>query len=179
MVLSLFVGGATLALATGCATGAGGAGGSPVHASISPDDARVDVARPGMLTFPNATVDDLWRVIPAAFQALGIPAGILDPANRVYGNDRVTEQRVADRPLRELFRCGSGGGLTRTTYRIQFGITAQPFPRRDGGAEVILETRATGRAMSANASGTTQCTSNGRLEMAFQETLESLLRGGQ
>lgn len=162
--------------AAGCAAGSGEHVGSQLSASTSDRDVRVDAALPGVLAFPDASVDDLWRVLPASFQALGIPAGILDARNRVYGNERVTESRVADKPLRDLFRCGSESSLARTQYRIQFGITAQPFPSGSGGAELRLQTAAMGRAVSASASGTTQCVSNGTLEMRFQEQIEVELR---
>jgi hypothetical protein len=168
--------GLLLLLASGCASGSPEYVGTPLQGSVSERDVRVDAALPGVLVFPDASVDDLWRVLPATFQALGIPAGILDAQNRVYGNERVTESRVADKPLRDLFRCGSGSGLTRTQYRIQFAITAQPHPSGGGGAELRLQTAATGRAVTASASGTTQCVSNGTLEMRFQEQVEAELR---
>lgn len=162
--------------AAGCAAGSGEHVGSQLPASASERDVRVDAALPGVLAFPDAGVDEVWRVLPATFQALGIPAGVLDLQNRVYGNERVTESRVADKPLRDLFRCGSESSLARTQYRIQFGITAQPFPTRGGGAELRLQTAAMGRAVSASATGTTQCVSNGTLEMRIQEQIEAELQ---
>jgi hypothetical protein len=168
--------GFVIALVAGCAAGSGEHVGSQLPASMSDRDVRVEAALPGMLAFPDATVEELWRVLPATFQALGIPAGILDAPNKVYGNQRVTESRVADESLRDLFRCGADAGLTRTQYRIQFAITAQPIPVRGGGAELRLQTAATGRAVSASRSGTTQCVSNGTLEMKFQEQIEIELR---
>jgi len=176
-ILFFLVGGILLPLGTGCSTGMSPSTLSGVPAGVSGSEVRVDPASAGILEFPSASSDDLWRVLPGAFQTLGIPADILDAANRVYGNQRVTAQRVADKPLRDLFRCGSGGGLASVQYRIQFGIMAQPFPRRSGGSELRLETAATGRAVSASASGTTQCVSTGLLEMRFREVIEAALGG--
>lgn len=153
-----------LVLAAGCASGSGEYVGSQLAASGSETHNRVDAALPSNLAFPDATVDDLWRVLPAAFVALEIPAGVVDARNLVYGNQRVTEQKVADEYLRNLFRCASGSSLSGTRYRFEFGITAQPITSPGGGTELRIQTAALGRAIRGSSSGTTQCVSNGKLE---------------
>ena len=176
-ILFLLTGVVLLVAVAGCAAGSGEYVGSQAPAAISGQDVRVEGERAGIMTFPYSSVDELWRALPAAFQTLGIPAGILDGPGRVFGNYRVTETRVDGRPLRELFRCGSGSGLTRTQYRIQFAVTAQALASRDGGSELRLQWSATGRGVSASASGApVQCVSNGQLDMRFQEVLEEILR---
>jgi len=121
------------------------------------------IKRPGGL-FP-----DLWKVLPATFEALDIPAGILDARNLVFGNDRITKTRVAGESTRGLFRCGASSGLAVSQYRVEFGITVQPRAVPDGGVELFMQTAAFGRLVSASRSGTTHCVSNGTLEQKIRE----------
>jgi len=143
-------------------------------------EVRVDEALPSVLDFPRTTVEDLWRVLPATFQALGIPAGILDAGSMVYGNDRVTQTTVAGKATRDLFRCGSQSGLAVGSYRVEFGITAQPRKTPDGGAELFVQTLAAGRLVSGSRAGVTHCVSDGTLEAKIKEqvAVELARRGG-
>jgi hypothetical protein len=122
-----------------------------------------------MSAMPSA---HLRKLLPATFRALDIPAGIIDARNLVYGNEKVTETTVAARSTRDLFRCSAGAGLSLGQYRIQFGITAQPRRLPSGGAELFLQTAAFGRLVSGNQSGTTQCVSNGVLDLKIREQMD-------
>jgi len=72
------------------------------------------------IPFERASVDAVWKVLPAAFQALGIPGRVMDAGALVYGNDKVTETTVAGRATRDLFRCGATSGLSRWCIISQF-----------------------------------------------------------
>lgn len=166
------------AFVTGCAPTVGGQISTGLQATAAGNEIRVDETLPSVLLFPYATVEDLWKVLPATFQELGIPAGIIDDGALIYGHGRVTETTVAGRPTRDLFRCGAQSGLSLEQYRVQFGISAQPRKVEGGGAELHVQTEAYGRLVSASRSGTTHCVSNGELEMAIKEQVEILLGGG-
>ena len=155
--------------AAGCA---GGQLGSGLQGTAPGPEVRVDETLPSVLAFPRASVEDLWRVLPAAFRALEIPAGIIDPGALIYGNGRVTETSVAGRSTRDLFRCGATSGLSRGQYRIQFGISVQPRKVEGGGAELFLQTQASGSLVSGSRSGTTNCVSNGTLELRLKEQMD-------
>ncbi len=161
-----------LVFVAGCAPGPGGQMGSGLPTSVGGPEVRVEGTLPSVLAFPQSSVDDLWRVLPATFLALDIPAGIIDARNLVYGNEKVTETTVAGRSTRDLFRCSAGAGLALGQYRIQFGITAQPRKIPSGGAELFLQTAAFGRIMSGSQSGTTQCVSNGVLDLKIREQMD-------
>ena len=168
------------ALAAGCAPTSGTQMGTGLQGSMAGPEVRVDETLPSVLAFPGATVEDLWRVLPATFQALDIPAGVIDPEALIYGNGRVTETTVAGESTRDLFRCGSSSGLSVAQYRVQFGISVQPRNVEGRGAELFLQTQAFGRLVSGSRSGTTNCVSNGTLEKKIQEQLEvELGRGGR
>jgi hypothetical protein len=161
-------------MATGCAgSGQLGTGLAP---SISGPEVRVDETLPSVLAFSDASVADLWRVLPATFEALGIPGGILDANALIYGNERVRETRVAGEATRDLFRCSAGSGLSLGQYRVEFAITAQPRRVPSGGAELFVQTEAFGRLVTASRSGTTHCVSNGKLEMKIRDQVEIELR---
>lgn len=168
----------TLAL-FGCASASSAPMGSGLPASAAGPEVRVDEALPSVLSFPGATVQELWRALPAAFRAVGMTAGVVDAEALVYGNGRVTETTVAGRPTRDLFRCSAGSSLSLGQYRIQFGITAQPRPLRTGGAELFIQTVASGRSVSASQSGTVHCVSNGSLESKIKEQVAAELARGR
>ncbi len=52
--------------------------GTGLTASVAGPEVRVDETFPSVLAFSQASVTDLWTVLPATFKALGIPAGVLD-----------------------------------------------------------------------------------------------------
>lgn len=161
--------------AAGCASMTSGDVGGGMPATVGGPETRVEETLPSVLAFPRASVDDLWRVLPAAFQALGIPAGIMDPQARVYGNSSVTETTVAGKATRDLFRCAASSGLSVGQYRVQFGISAQPRKALDRGSELFVQTLAFGRLVSASRSGTTHCVSNGTLELKLKEQMDAEL----
>jgi hypothetical protein len=159
-------------LTAGCA---GGQLGTGLQGTTGGPEVRVDETIPSVILFSEASVETLWKVLPAAFQALEIPAGAIDPAALLYGNGRITETRVAGESTRDLFRCGSGSGLVLDQYRVQFGISAQPRRVPGGGAELFVQIEAFGRFVSASRSGTTHCVSNGKLELKIEEQMKAEL----
>jgi hypothetical protein len=131
---------------------------------------RVDQADPSAMTFREATVDDVWKVLPAAFAALRIEGAVMDPAAKVYGNPKVIMSTIARQNVRDMFRCGAEG-LSMADYRLEFGIAAQPRKIVSGGTELSVQTTALGRSTSASRSGNTHCVSNGRLELALEKQI--------
>ena len=164
-----------LVLAASCAPGPSGQMGTGLAPTVSGPEVRVDEPLPSVLAFPQASVEDLWKVLPATFQALGITAGIIDAGGLVFGNGRVPESTVAGRSTVDLFRCAASSSLSVGRYRVQFGISAQPRKMASGGAELFVQTTAFGRMVSGSRSGTTHCVSNGTLEMKIQEQVETEL----
>jgi hypothetical protein len=161
------------ALVQGCAAAAGGGHlGSGLGATSNDDQARVSAPTQSVLEFRDRTVDQLWRTLPSAFTDLGIEGGgVVDQASLVYGAYQVGASRVAGKPLEDLFRCGSEGSLTRRRYRIRFDILAQPRATERGGAELTVNIVGVGTVATPDASGTTQCVSNGTIETALNQRL--------
>lgn len=158
--------------AAGCAPIPGGQLGTGLQGTMGGSEVRVDETPPSVILFSEASVEDLWRALPATFQALEIPAGIIDPGALIYGNGRITETRVAGKATRDLFRCGANSGLMMDQYRVQFGISAQPRRVPAGGAEIFVQIQAFGRLVSASRSGETHCVSNGTLELKLDEQMK-------
>ncbi|MGD8276402.1 MAG: hypothetical protein PVH00_00185 [Gemmatimonadota bacterium] len=164
-----------LVLAAGCAAGPSGRLVTGQPASMEGAEVRVTDTEPSVLEFPGATVEAVWKILPAVFSILEIPASVIDADARLYGNGRVTETRVAGRATRDLFRCGDDASLSPSQYRVQFGISAQPRPGPRGGVELFVQTTAFGRFVSASRSGTTHCVSNGTLETSIKEQVDIAL----
>ncbi len=161
-----------LVLAVGCASGSGGQLATGMPGSIGGAEIRVDETAPAVLAFPGATVDDVWKALPATFRALGIPASVMDATAHIYGNARVTETTVAGRSTRDLFRCGDDASISPSQYRVQFGISGQPRKAGTSGVELYVQTTAFGRFVSASRTGTTHCVSNGEIEKKMKEQID-------
>lgn len=54
--------GLLLLIASGCASGSPEYVGTPLQGSVSELDVRVDTSPPGVLVFPDASVDELRRI---------------------------------------------------------------------------------------------------------------------
>lgn len=146
-------------------------------AGISGDYVQVEAARPSIIAFPNSSADDLWAGLPATFEGLLIHGGVIDEEQRVYGNMDVKSQRIAGESVRSLFRCASeGAGPSLVTqYRIEFSIAAYPRPLRSGGAELIVQTQASGTSVDGARRPPVYCVSNGSLELKIRQQMEVVL----
>lgn len=149
---------------------------SSTPSGVSGSEVHLDRAEPSTLTFRSATANDLWRVMPAVFQDLGIPAAVIDARSRIFGNPDVRLSSIGGQRVLTMFRCtNEGAGMASTTqYRVEFGIAVQP--RTAGsGAELIVDVQAMGRLTDPSRSGTIHCVSNGALEGMLKERLEAAL----
>jgi hypothetical protein len=167
------------ALAAGCAPATKGevddVSGARARGTVSGSTVRVDESPVSILVFPGADMEDVWKVLPASFSALGIPAGVMDASNHAYGSQLVKVTKIGDRRVEQLFRCAAGEGLSAATYRVEFGIVVQPRKLAGGGTELTVETAALGRMASMGRAGNTHCVSNGLLEKQLQSQIETEL----
>jgi hypothetical protein len=171
--------GLALALA-GCASpgAAGPEAMSGITTSRTDAEVRTQAPPPSRLEFPKISPDSLWKLVPKAFDYLGIKAGVLPTGTRVYGNYAIVMSSITGDPVRPMFRCSNETGPSTTAqYRIEFDIAASPVMRSAGGSELVVQIRATGASMDASRSGKIDCLSNGNIEKKLKAQLESLMRG--
>jgi hypothetical protein len=121
-----------------------------------------------------------WRVLPQAYDSLGLGGGVLDAGELSYGNNRVTARNVAGNRTDRLFRCANeGAGPSAVNrFRIRFSISTTVTEGPEGHAVLFHEIVATGTPIEGTSSGRVICVSRGQLESAIQQQVAFLAVGG-
>jgi hypothetical protein len=117
--------------------------------------------------------DRVWATLPLVFQELGLSGSVLDEHRRIYGNDKVSTNRVAGQNPQTFFRCANeatGMGSTMR-YRLLFSIRTAVTSAPDGSSK--LNTAITGQASSVDGSSAAKldCVSNGKLERELRRAV--------
>ncbi|HSJ10764.1 MAG TPA: hypothetical protein VK928_12650 [Longimicrobiales bacterium] len=169
---------ATLSIGACAAPGASLDTPQSTPSGIAGNEVRVDLPAPAIIEFPYHSADLVWRVIPAVFAELRLPAQVMDARNMVYGSQRVTVGSIGGEPTRSHFRCSTDGSAASgaTALRIQFGITAQPKAIGPTKTELIVQIIGHGSPIEASRTGNINCISNGRLEGRLKQAIEAELR---
>lgn len=122
---------------------------------------------PGTVTRTiQAPLDQVWKAIPAAYEAVGIPGAAPDAAARAYGNLGFRPRRLdGGRLLSEFIDCGTGiTAVPRADeYDVTMAVRTDVTPTADRATVVATTVQATGKphAVSGNA---VYCRSLGTLE---------------
>jgi hypothetical protein len=119
-----------------------------------------------------APVDDVWRVLPAVYEAAGIPLGQVNTQARTIGNPGFQARRVLGRTsLSRYFDCGrTQDRPSAETYELHISATTQLQPGADGTTTVRTTLQTTARPVNF-ATGVVQCTSTGSLEARLVELI--------
>ncbi|WP_325312513.1 hypothetical protein [Longimicrobium sp.] len=164
-----------VAALAGCASGGTGGGGSYQRTttvlSVPNGQSSADVmfdayggAAPVAATLA-AGRDTVFAALEQAYQAVGVPVGMRDPARWTLGNrDLEISRRLGGTNLSEYFNCGAGvmGADIASTYRLQITITSTLTAQ---GTGTRLETVAQANARQPGTSNPpVNCASTGRLE---------------
>ena len=170
----------SLVALAGCASG-----GSPGSGSSAPQTLHVeglgslsirptDGARVTALPF---SADRVWSVLPAVYDALGIPITELDQGKKFIGNSGMRVHKHLNKtPLTTFLDCGNAQGFpSAETYDISMSVATQVEAAKDGGALIGTLVQATGRPM-AFAGATVKCTSKAELEMAIANAVKGKLQ---
>jgi hypothetical protein len=132
----------------------------------------VKTARPGTGTLA-AKIDDVWRVLPAVYESLGIPITQLDQAGRIVGNPEFRLRRqLGGVSLARYLDCGRAQtGPNAESYEITMAIATQVQAAAGGQTTVSTLVDASARPVSFTGTST-PCTTNGGLE----ERILSMIR---
>ncbi len=150
----------------------------------------IRVERPGgatevrAVTMPTAGVstvqaplDQVWRLLPSAYSALGIPIAQLDSASHTVGNPGIRVRRhLGNTPLSRYLDCGRAqGGPSADTYEVHLSVLTQARPDTAGGTMVATTVQAMARPVTFSG-GYTRCSTTGALEQRIVSLLEESLR---
>ncbi len=113
----------------------------------------------------DAAAEVLWRVLPAAFDSVGVPVGRIDRGNMIIANDGFKiRQRLGKVLLSRYIDCGQTQiGANAESYEVYLILAVQV--RTAGPSTSVLMTTLEANARPiAFSQGYSRCTSNGALE---------------
>lgn len=123
----------------------------------------------------SASVADVWRVLPAVYEALGIPLSVVDSQTHVIGTSGFNlRRRLGSIPLVRLIDCGTTqGGPSAETYDIHLSVVTQV---RAGDAGTVIGTTVEPMGKPAAFSGEyIRCSSTGVLETRLADAVRARL----
>ena len=126
-------------------------------------------------TLPFA-IDQVWRVLPAVYDSLGIPVTTVDAATHTIGNDGLKVRfRLGKVALSRYLDCGNTQiGASADSYEVY--LTVHTRLRPGEGASTAAETALEASARSVQfAQSATRCSSKSALEPKVGELVGKLL----
>lgn len=121
-----------------------------------------------------AAPDRVWRALPAAFDSLGVPGGVVDAAARRFGTTGFrVRRRLGNAPVSRYFDCGQTQiGQNADEYDVQLQVLATLSVGTAGttDVEVLLDARARPVAFSQ---GYQSCSTRGTLDTRLIELLRA------
>jgi hypothetical protein len=145
----------------------GGAGGATL--TMSGADAS------SVQTLPYS-VAQVWQVLPAVLDSLGIPVRTLDPATHRAGNAGFAIRRkLKNTPLSRYLDCGTSAmGPTADDYDVNLSVFAELHPAASGASTLTTTVEAAARPPNyAQEYG--RCSSKGLLEARINEMIKARL----
>jgi hypothetical protein len=120
---------------------------------------------------------ELWRIIPLAFENVGLPLPVVDP--REYSatvQNHVLTRTLNRERLSNFLECGNGiEGPHADTHRITLNVRTWIEPMDSTDRSVVrTQVDASARNLMHGSSGTTSCSSRGRLELLIREELRRI-----
>jgi hypothetical protein len=118
-----------------------------------------------VVSFP---LEQVWRVLPAVLDSLGIPITDVDASQHVIGNSGFkAHKRLKNVALSKFVDCGSTQGFpSADEYDVNVSVLTQVEPDATGGTSIATQVVAEGRPL-AFAGAYSRCRSTGQLETAI------------
>jgi hypothetical protein len=121
--------------------------------------------------------DRVWRALPAVFDSLGIPIGMLEPSTKTIGNQNFKlHGRLKNVPLSRYIDCGTSTqiGSNADSYDVNLTFLAEVRPGEAGSTKVTTTIQALARPANF-AQEYSQCSSKGSLEARLVTLLKARL----
>ena len=172
---------ALVALGACASAGTSGAAGAPASQTISVIGAAggAQINTPGentthVQTLPFA-VDQVWRMLPAVFDSLGIPVQTLDGVKRTIGiTGYAIRRRLKTVPLSRFIDCGTSQmGPSADDYDVRLTVLTT-VRAGEGGATVTTSLEALARPLNY-AQEYSRCSTKGALEQRIIDVLQARL----
>ncbi|MDQ8164492.1 MAG: hypothetical protein P3A28_01870 [Gemmatimonadota bacterium] len=120
--------------------------------------------------------DRVWRVLPAAFDSVGVPVGRLDQGNKIIANDGLKiRQRLGKVLLSRYIDCGQTQiGPNADSYEVYLILAVQVRAAGPSSSSLSTTFEANARPI-AFSQGYSRCTTNGALEAKLLGAVKALL----
>lgn len=145
-------------------------------ASMGSTSARIVPSGGPNILRVEASVDRIWKALPAIYDSLAIPLTVHDPRNRVIGNEgMVIRRRLGKVALSKYLECGrSQMDQNADTYEITLSVVTRLNVIDSAQTKVttLVEASARGLQFAGQASA---CTTTGTLEIRFHQLLKNAL----
>jgi hypothetical protein len=180
------------AIVLGAACASGGSSGSGVTTSARPTQTMsilgggagntMTISATGAGPVVNsigAAADRVWRVLPAAFDSLGIPVTRVDQAQKVIGNDGLKiRQKLKSTPLSRFIDCGQTQiGPNADSYEVHLVLLVQVKPVAGSTTASSIETNFEAAARPLTFSqGYSRCTTTTQLEKRLLDAVNAQLK---
>ena len=124
---------------------------------------------------PSADAESVWRLLPDAFDTLGVPYSVVDASTRTIGSPGGRVNRMGSaRPGRYL-DCGSNMARQYAdTYQVYLAVVTSVEEAEGGGVTLRTLLEATARD-AAHSNGPIRCTTRGLLEREIAAFVEERL----
>lgn len=130
---------------------------------------------PNVLKVP-ASIDRVWRVLPALYDSLSIPLTVFNARDRVIGNEGFKlRRRLGKTPLSTYLECGrSQMGQNADEYEITMSVVtrAVAVDSQQTTLTTVIEASGVGLQFAGQSA---PCTSKGGLEDRLRQLLERAL----
>lgn len=148
-------------------TGGGSAGGGSLNV----------VPASGLSTHQFAVpIDAVWKILPAVFDSVSVPVGLLDATTHTIGNRGFKLRgRLGKVPLGRYIDCGTTQiGPNAESYDITLTLTAALSPQAGGGTSMLINMEASAKPL-AFAQEPFRCSTKGGLEQRVVDLTKALV----
>jgi hypothetical protein len=127
-------------------------------------------------TLPFST-EQVWRTMPAVFEALGVPLTTIDPKKHAIGNEGFKiRQRLGTVPLSKYIECGTTQiGPNADSYEVYITLMTEVQQGPPGAATISTTFEAAARPLNF-AQEYSRCSSKGVLEPKIVEIATTKLQ---
>jgi hypothetical protein len=148
--------------------------GAPTSVVSTGSGTVVQIEDDGELEAPvRHAPDRVWALLPTVFQELGLGGSVLDQRRRIYGNDKVSTNRIAGQSAQTFVRCAneaSGMGSTMR-YRVQMAIRTAVTDGPEGSSKLNTSITAQASPIDGSSAAKLDCVSNGKLEREIRSAV--------